>query len=423
MLVFRGEPTNRRSIDRASLAAAGRARRQRARGLRGRGGRRPHHRRGPGRGAARALLPRERVVRPQHALLPGLVNAHTHACHTLLRGRPVTPARGRSSQPLGRARSARISCATAHGPRSPPCCAQASPASRTRSATGGERARRSRGPHARRDRSAGGRHRERLGRRRRRAPGARRSAVGRVPQRLHASRSTSRRAPALERCDTDRACAASPMSSRRASPCSCRARTGRRGGRRAASASRTQRRRHVPAGRCGACAQLGLLRPGCSVIGMLGCDAGELALARPPRRCRHRLPAGGAAPGRRARLRRLLPEVTAPALGSDSPAAAGACDLLAEARLAALLSGWSAAQALRWQRSAAPPPWACGRDRLHRARQGRRPHLHRSRGERRGPGTQRVAEAIVFAATRSQVSDVWTGGRAAVSGGRLLLLR
>jgi hypothetical protein len=30
------------------------------------------------------------------------------------------------------------------------------------------------------------------------------------------------------------------------------------------------------------------------------------------------------------------------------------------------------------------------------------------------------AEAIVFGATRGQVSDVWTSGRAAVSSGRLL---
>ena len=31
-----------------------------------------------------------------------------------------------------------------------------------------------------------------------------------------------------------------------------------------------------------------------------------------------------------------------------------------------------------------------------------------------------VPEALVFAATRDQVSDVWTGGRARVSDGRLL---
>src|SRR5919108_1834912 len=32
---------------------------------------------------------REQVVRAHHALLPGLVNAHTQAYHTLLRGLPV----------------------------------------------------------------------------------------------------------------------------------------------------------------------------------------------------------------------------------------------------------------------------------------------------------------------------------------------
>ena len=44
-------------------------------------------------GAAAALAarfaPRERIQRPRHALLPGLVNAHTHAAMSLLRGLPV----------------------------------------------------------------------------------------------------------------------------------------------------------------------------------------------------------------------------------------------------------------------------------------------------------------------------------------------
>ena len=37
----------------------------------------------------------ERVVRTRHALLPGFVNAHTSACHTLLRGLPVRGPRRR----------------------------------------------------------------------------------------------------------------------------------------------------------------------------------------------------------------------------------------------------------------------------------------------------------------------------------------
>jgi 5-methylthioadenosine/S-adenosylhomocysteine deaminase len=36
--------------------------------------------------ADRDFVPRERVALPQHALIPGLVNAHTHAAMTLLRG-------------------------------------------------------------------------------------------------------------------------------------------------------------------------------------------------------------------------------------------------------------------------------------------------------------------------------------------------
>jgi 5-methylthioadenosine/S-adenosylhomocysteine deaminase len=38
---------------------------------------------------------REHVLRPRHVLLPGLVNAHTSACHTLLRGLPLSGPRRR----------------------------------------------------------------------------------------------------------------------------------------------------------------------------------------------------------------------------------------------------------------------------------------------------------------------------------------
>src|SRR5256885_15240952 len=50
---------------------------------------------GPGAQLRERFETRERVVRERHALLPGLVNAHTHACHTLLRGLPVRGPRWR----------------------------------------------------------------------------------------------------------------------------------------------------------------------------------------------------------------------------------------------------------------------------------------------------------------------------------------
>ena len=44
---------------------------------------------GPATELRERYAPRSRIVREHHALLPGLVNAHTRACHTLLRGLPV----------------------------------------------------------------------------------------------------------------------------------------------------------------------------------------------------------------------------------------------------------------------------------------------------------------------------------------------
>ncbi|HSY44638.1 MAG TPA: amidohydrolase family protein [Steroidobacteraceae bacterium] len=167
-------------------------------------------------------------------------------------------------------------------------------------------------------------------------------------------------------------------------------------------------------------AELGLLRPGCSVIGMLGCDAGELALLA------HHGAAVIACPQAELRLGAVpgplaLPEGHRTGLGSDSPAAAGACDLLAEARLAALLSGWSAAQALRVATLGGATTLGLAAE-IGSIEPGKAADLTCIDLEESDAGhAARVAEAIVFGATRSQVSDVWTAGRAAVSGGRLLL--
>ncbi|HTW37655.1 MAG TPA: amidohydrolase family protein [Steroidobacteraceae bacterium] len=48
---------------------------------------------GPSAELAARFAPRERAVRPDHVLLPGLINAHTRAGRTLLRGRPARSAR------------------------------------------------------------------------------------------------------------------------------------------------------------------------------------------------------------------------------------------------------------------------------------------------------------------------------------------
>ena len=97
------------------------------------------------------------------------------------------------------------------------------------------------------------------------------------------------------------------------------------------------------------------------------------------------------------------------ALGTDSPVSAGAFDLLAEARTAALLSGLAPPRRCAWPRSVVRRRWDCRADRLARARQGRRPPLRRSRCAR-VPATRRRGCCIVFGATRAQVSDVWSGG-------------
>jgi len=153
---------------------------------------------------------------------------------------------------------------------------------------------------------------------------------------------------------------------------------------------------------------------------MLGCDAGELALLA------HHGAAVIACPQAELRLGAVpgplaLPEGHRTGLGSDSPAAAGACDLLAEARLAALLSGWSAAQALRVATLGGATTLGLAGE-IGSIEPGKAADLTCIDLEESDAGqAARVAEAIVFGATRSQVSDVWTAGRAAVSGGRLLL--
>jgi len=118
---------------------------------------------------------------------------------------------------------------------------------------------------------------------------------------------------------------------------------------------------------------------------------------------------------------RGLPGGTPVALGSDTPAACYALDMLAEARSAALLYGLPAPEALRLatlggalalglatQVGSIEPGKSADLACIDLDASGCRPAAD-------------VAAAIVFGATRAQVSDVWSAGRVAVSEGRLRL--
>jgi 5-methylthioadenosine/S-adenosylhomocysteine deaminase len=108
------------------------------------------------------------------------------------------------------------------------------------------------------------------------------------------------------------------------------------------------------------------------------------------------------------------------ALGSDSAAEVGAFDMLAEARTAALLSGFGAAAALRLITLGGATVLGL-QAQIGSLERGKVADLTcidlHSLASR---ACARVEDAIVFGATRTDVSDVWTGGRAAVSERRLL---
>jgi 5-methylthioadenosine/S-adenosylhomocysteine deaminase len=163
---------------------------------------------------------------------------------------------------------------------------------------------------------------------------------------------------------------------------------------------------------------LGLLRPGFAAIGTLDCDEdGAQLLAR-----------HGAAliacPQAELRLQRgaRVPAGARPgALGTDTPAACYAPDMLAEARSAALLHGLPALEALRLATLGGALALGLATQ-LGSIEPGKSADLACFDLDASGcrPATD-VAAAIVYGATRMQVSDVWSAGRAAVSEGRLRL--
>jgi 5-methylthioadenosine/S-adenosylhomocysteine deaminase len=167
-------------------------------------------------------------------------------------------------------------------------------------------------------------------------------------------------------------------------------------------------------------ASLGLLRPGFTAIGALDCDAAGVQLLE-----RHGASLVGCPQAelrlgaRPERLPLLADDRTA--LGTGSPAVAGAFDLLAEMRTAALLCGIGARAALRLATLGGATVLGL-QAQIGSIEPGKAADL--TCLDVRGLGCTRaeaVADAVVFGATRTQVSDVWTSGRVAVSAGRVVL--
>lgn len=164
---------------------------------------------------------------------------------------------------------------------------------------------------------------------------------------------------------------------------------------------------------------LGLLRPGFAAVGALGLDAAQRELL-----ARHgcTLIACPQAELRLAGVPRhaVLPLERA-ALGTDSAAAAGGIDLLAEARAAALLLGLKAPEALRLATLGAAQALGLGAE-IGSIEPGKAADLTCVELQLLAHDAARdVAAALLFGATRSEVSDVWTAGRPAVSEHRLQL--
>ena len=195
-------------------------------------------------------------------------------------------------------------------------------------------------------------------------------------------------------------------------------------------------------------AEIGLLGPGFTAIHLGGVDAEELEIAAATGICvvacqQSHLRLGGAlCPA--ARLEALGVPV---GIGTDSAVSVGAMDVLAEARLGALLVGMSGGASgggdAHSRAGGVDSSGDIGSDPASRALRmatlggatalGMSAHVGSIEVGKFADLTcidlatlacqsaaHRPADAIVFGATRDQVTDVWTSGRAAVSDGHLL---
>ena len=163
---------------------------------------------------------------------------------------------------------------------------------------------------------------------------------------------------------------------------------------------------------------LGLLRPGFTAIGAGVCDGADLELIARHGASLIACPQADLRLGARSPVAAL--EGNRTGLGTDSPAAAGALDMLAEARTAALQSGLAAGEALRMATLGGATVLGL-QAQIGSIEPGKAADLTCiDLGALSGQPAAAIHDALTFAAIRSQVSDVWTAGRLAVSGARLV---
>jgi 5-methylthioadenosine/S-adenosylhomocysteine deaminase len=168
--------------------------------------------------------------------------------------------------------------------------------------------------------------------------------------------------------------------------------------------------------------ELGLLGPGFTAIHLGGIDAEELQIAADTGICvvacqqSHLRLGGGSCAA--ARLDALGVPV---GIGTDSAVSVGAMDVLAEMRVGALIGTVSAERMLHMATLGGAT--ALGMNALVGSIEvGKFADLACIDLSALAcqPAARRPVDAIVFGATREQVTDVWTSGRAAVSDGHLL---
>ncbi len=165
---------------------------------------------------------------------------------------------------------------------------------------------------------------------------------------------------------------------------------------------------------------LGLLRPGFTAVHATQIDATDLDALSRTGVCVVSCPQASLRMGHGMSPVALLESHGVPVgLGTDSAACAGALDILAEARVAALF-GASAVSALRM--ATLGSAMALGMGSLVGSIEAGKAadFVCFDLGSLAFQPQVRAADAVLYSATRANVCDVWTSGRRAVSEGRLL---